>query len=212
MSDEQKESASSARSRRPHRRRTPEVARAEILAAAERVFAEMGPERAGLKEVAREAGVSHGLVTHYFGTYDALVREVVSCTIQELAGELTRRIAEGPIPSDDRALLGALFRVFGSRDRVRLLAWAYLTSAVPQAEPPQGLAGLIDLLQSRFQAQGKTMKREKLEFVVVLAVSAALGYGLGRGRFTEDLGRDAHQLDMLMTSELGDLLAGYLGT
>lgn len=203
MSDERKG--------RSHRRRTPEVARAEILAAAERVFAEMGPERAGLKDVAREAGVSHGLVTHYFGTYGALVRDVLNRTIQDLADTITNRLAKGPVPSDDHALIGTLLRVFGSRDRVRLLAWAYLTDAVPEAEPAQRMAGLIDLLQSRFQAQGKTVKREKLEFVVVLAVSAALGYGLGKERFTEGLGRDGRELDALMTSELGGLLAGYLG-
>ena len=54
-------------------RRSPEEARALILEAAERVFATHLPDVVGLKDVAREAGVSHALVTHYFGTYSALV-------------------------------------------------------------------------------------------------------------------------------------------
>ena len=59
--------------RRPRRRRAPEVARQELLAAAERVFGRAQPDEVGLKEVAREAGVSHALVTHYFGTYAGLI-------------------------------------------------------------------------------------------------------------------------------------------
>ena len=52
----------------PRRRRPPELARQEIVDAAERVFAASQPDQVGLKEVAREAGVSHALITHYFGT------------------------------------------------------------------------------------------------------------------------------------------------
>src|SRR5215813_12722092 len=55
------------------RRRPPELARQEILDAAERVFAGFQPDQVGLKEVAREAGVSHALITHYFGTYAGLI-------------------------------------------------------------------------------------------------------------------------------------------
>src|SRR4051812_7769023 len=65
-----------ARRRTPptaRRRRAPELARQEILDAAERVFGESQPDRVGLKEVAAEAGVSHALITHYFGTYAGLI-------------------------------------------------------------------------------------------------------------------------------------------
>src|SRR5260221_14507830 len=55
------------------RRRTPEVARQELLDAAERVFTEFHPDQVGLKQVAREAGVSHALITHYFGTYGGVI-------------------------------------------------------------------------------------------------------------------------------------------
>ena len=54
-------------------RRSPDEARTLILDAADRVFAKKLPDAVGLKDVAREAGVSHALVTHYFGTYDGLV-------------------------------------------------------------------------------------------------------------------------------------------
>src|SRR6185503_1118148 len=59
--------------RTARRRRDPATARQELLDAAERVFAQRQPDRVGLKEVAREAGVSHALITHYFGTYAGLL-------------------------------------------------------------------------------------------------------------------------------------------
>src|SRR5690349_10474032 len=59
------------------RRRDPETARAEILDAAERVLSTRPPDQVGLKDVAEVAGVSHGLVSHYFGTYAELVEEVL---------------------------------------------------------------------------------------------------------------------------------------
>ncbi len=54
-------------------RRSPEEARAVILRAAESLLADRGPDGVGLKDVAVRAGVSHALVTHYFGTIDALI-------------------------------------------------------------------------------------------------------------------------------------------
>src|SRR4051812_9604337 len=59
------------------RRRSPDVARQELLDAAERVFSDERPDDVGLKEIAREAGTSHALITHYFGTYGGLVEAVL---------------------------------------------------------------------------------------------------------------------------------------
>src|SRR6185312_12580404 len=61
-----RESRRGLKYRRVRRRRAPETARQEILDAAERVFARLHPDEAGLKVVGREAGVSHALITHYF--------------------------------------------------------------------------------------------------------------------------------------------------
>ncbi len=77
----------------PRRRRDPTEARRELLDAAERVLAIHGPDAVGLRDVAREAGVSHGLVTHYFGTYDALVEAVFARRTERLAAEIAERLA-----------------------------------------------------------------------------------------------------------------------
>jgi AcrR family transcriptional regulator len=54
----------------PDRIRTrlaPEIRREEILDAAQRLFAERGYEAVAASEVAREAGITPGLLHHYFG-------------------------------------------------------------------------------------------------------------------------------------------------
>ena len=56
----------------------PEAAdkRRQILDAAVRVFARQGFEATRMADVAKEAGVAYGLVYHYFGSKDAVLRAV----------------------------------------------------------------------------------------------------------------------------------------
>ncbi|MGD0559155.1 MAG: TetR family transcriptional regulator [Streptosporangiaceae bacterium] len=57
---------------KPPRRRNPEASRAAILAAARAAFAEQGYARATMREIARRAGVTHGLVTLHFTSKEQL--------------------------------------------------------------------------------------------------------------------------------------------
>jgi hypothetical protein len=54
-------------------RRDPEASREAILAAARDVFTERGYARATIREIARRAGVTHGLVMRHFGTKEKLL-------------------------------------------------------------------------------------------------------------------------------------------
>src|SRR6185503_18656066 len=78
----------------PRRRRSPEIARQEILDAAERVFTAFQPDQVGLKEVAREAGVSHALITHYFGTYAGLIEAALERRLRTLRETTLNRLRE----------------------------------------------------------------------------------------------------------------------
>ena len=57
---------------KPKRVRNPEVRRATILAAARSVFAERGYTSATIREIARRAGVTHGLVVLHFSSKEQL--------------------------------------------------------------------------------------------------------------------------------------------
>jgi AcrR family transcriptional regulator len=72
------------------RRRDPEASRAAILEAAREVFTERGYARATIREIARRAGITHGLVMRHFGTKEQLL-------IAALPGP---RAAAGAVPGD----------------------------------------------------------------------------------------------------------------
>jgi AcrR family transcriptional regulator len=58
--------------------------RADLLHAAIRVFSEAGFANASLKDITDRAGVSVGLVRHYFGSKDALIEATNALAIEEL--------------------------------------------------------------------------------------------------------------------------------
>ena len=66
-----------------------------ILAAARRVFVRTSPTAASTSEIAREAGVTRGLVHHYFGTKRELYLAVVAdlaATLPQVVRTDTRRL------------------------------------------------------------------------------------------------------------------------
>lgn len=182
----------------PRRRRSPEEAREEILRAAEPLLVAQGPDRVGLQAVARAAGVSHALVTHYFGTYEALVREVLMRRNQLVLEEFRRRILDTETPMGAGELLERFFTVLQQEGLTRLLAWALLSGRaehMPMARA-QGLRLLVDALE--FQAghvaaaQGRTPpSRETLEMVLLAGVCASQWYVLAREALLPALGLEA---------------------
>lgn len=59
--------------------------RTRILAAAMRLFADVGRGQTSIRDIAREAGVSLGMVNHYFGSKEALYDQCVASTSAELS-------------------------------------------------------------------------------------------------------------------------------
>ena len=62
---------------RPRRRRDAAATREAIVEAATRRFATQGYERAGVREIAGDAGVTAALVNRYFGSKEGLFAEVI---------------------------------------------------------------------------------------------------------------------------------------
>ncbi|MFF7070305.1 TetR/AcrR family transcriptional regulator [Streptomyces pseudovenezuelae] len=76
------ESADVPESRRPRRRVHYGEGREALLNAAVRVVGRGGLRRLTYRAVAQEAGVTHGLVVHHFGTRDTLIEETLAHTIR----------------------------------------------------------------------------------------------------------------------------------
>ena len=183
----------------PRSRRDPEAARALILAAAERIFGARGPDAVGLKDVAREAGVSHALVSHYFGTYTGLVDAVLERRAEQIRNRVIALLGEPTVELRPAMLLDRLWDVMAEPMAVRLTAWALLSGRGDSAEffprRVQGMRAVADVLEARMRgrrARGRGVSepsRDDIEFLVTLSFVVTLGYGLGRTAVRASLGK-----------------------
>jgi TetR/AcrR family transcriptional regulator, repressor for neighboring sulfatase len=173
-------------------RRDPEAAKTLILTSAEKVLAAKGPDAVGLKEVAAEAGVSHALITHYFGTYEALVHAVLKRRL-ELAGAEAQRIVAVAPPGPD-TLLAFFFALLSDPLHVRLTTWAVLSARkVHLIGLPAGLLEpLLQMISARREAEHgqKAASPEAVALDVTLALAAGYGFALGREQIAKAMGRE----------------------
>lgn len=113
-----------------------EARRTQIAEALLRVAARDGLGSVSLRHVAAEAGVSMGLVQHYFRTKD----EMMTFALGVVSENVQRRLAEQAPPADDpRAVIRALLHQMLPVDEERLreghaaLAYAAYTAVRPDA-------------------------------------------------------------------------------
>jgi AcrR family transcriptional regulator len=129
----------------PKRRRDPEASRAAILEAAREVFNERGYARATIREIARRAGVTHGLVMRHFGSKEQLLiqalpgpRAIAGVAPGDLA-TLPERVAAAFVAETEPAGGGhtpaavALIRSAASGDEVVMPLYAALEREVTAA-------------------------------------------------------------------------------
>ncbi len=64
------------------------MAKEALAEAAAELFAERGPARVTVREVADRAGVNHGLVHYYFGSKEGLVAAALGACVDAVAAEL----------------------------------------------------------------------------------------------------------------------------
>jgi AcrR family transcriptional regulator len=69
-----------------------------LVEAAADLLADAGPRGAGVREIARRAGVNHGQVHHYFGSKSALLGAAMRQLAAEHFANATERAGGGPIP------------------------------------------------------------------------------------------------------------------
>lgn len=99
-------------------RAEPDARRQSLIEAAARVLAARGAAGASVRTICAEAGVSPGLLRHYFEGIDALIAETYGWTGREVA-----------------AALAAAVEAAGSDPRARLIAYVTASFRAPIADP-----------------------------------------------------------------------------
>lgn len=103
---------------RTYRRAEPDARRQSMIEAAARVLAQRGAAGASVRTICAEAGVSPGLLRHYFDGIDALIAATYAWTDEKVGRWLDEAVAAA-----------------GSDPRARLLAYVTASFRPPIADP-----------------------------------------------------------------------------
>ncbi|WP_375409836.1 TetR/AcrR family transcriptional regulator [uncultured Methylobacterium sp.] len=117
-------------------RRSPDAVRDAAVACARRLLLAHGPEALTLPMVARDLGMTHGNLTHHFGSIGALHRALIAAMAQEVAGAVEAAapgFRRGTVPAG--AVVEAVFRAFDEDGAGRLVAWLAATGRMEGLEP-----------------------------------------------------------------------------
>ena len=202
--------------RKVRRRRSPELARQELLDAAERLFANLPPDQVGLKDIGREAEVSHALVTHYFGTYDNLVEAVFERRTRDLRTRVLDRLAVGGV-TQAAQLIDLLFTTFEDPVHLRLMKWL-IASERNNVEGAlalrhRGLGFVAEQVASALDPKPTAEFRREVELALVTTVAAAFGYAATKVSLASSIGQPVStELDRGVRQTLTAMLQAYLRT
>jgi TetR/AcrR family transcriptional regulator, repressor for neighboring sulfatase len=197
----------------PRIRRDPEQARQHILDAADRVFQDHLPDAVGLREIAVAAEVSHGLVTHYFGTYDALVEAAVERRVARARETAFAVLAEASVATieEEAPLLTVLLTLGEDRALLRLLSWTVLSGRdLAAVIKPGALGRLIDAATARLAQAGANVPRARVEFATTTAIAVVVGWAIAGPWLSRATGQAEAINRPEAKRELQRLLRGYL--
>ncbi|MBV7256184.1 TetR/AcrR family transcriptional regulator [Pacificimonas sp. WHA3] len=185
-------------------RRPPEAVRADAIAAARELLIAEGPQAVTLKAVARALGMTHGNITHHFGSVGGLHRALIGTMTRELTGIVEHLAAElREKRTTPREIVDTVFDAFGPGGATRLIAWVQLSGK--PADLAQFHAAVADLVEV---LTGEVPGRRKIDSArVTLAVMLpALGHALLAQSIETELGIDDGEVRAQVAMTLGALL------
>jgi TetR/AcrR family transcriptional regulator, repressor for neighboring sulfatase len=174
-------------------RRSPEAARQHILDAAVRTISKHGPAACGLKDIAVEAGVSHALITHYFGTYESLVQAAVAEAMSQLRERLLSRMLKLHKPTPE-AMAQLYLDIALEPWYGRLVSWAFFNDRDATSEYVKQIVPQMKLMAAATEYvfsdnPGGPPTREQAEALLVSVWAMVVGYVVGNAFFWHALGR-----------------------
>jgi AcrR family transcriptional regulator len=74
--------------------------RARVIEAARECISELGYHRASSNEIARQAGITWGVIQYHFGSRESVLLAIVDSAVEELASRLDAVVIAGSTPSE----------------------------------------------------------------------------------------------------------------
>lgn len=184
-------------------RRTPEAARAAALDAARALLLRSGPEAITLPAVANEVGMTHGNLTHHFGSVGALHGALVAQMAAELTGGVTHAVqqlrAEEVAPIE---VVDALFGAFSKDGVGRLISWLAATGNMEALQPLfTSVARLVRELSESAPPRSNARALSTQHNALVL-IATALGNALIGDRLHEAVNLSPRTLHQLSAEDL----------
>lgn len=177
---------------KPARRRNREQTVHDILDAAEGLLYRKGPDGFGLAELGRDAGVSFGLIHHYFGGKEGLLRAVLQRTIRELGREIHRIQKSGEFWDPDAPAVVVVFDTYLRKPGfARLMAWGLLKGllgAENVSPEVQRDREALDQLVGHLRDGMPGKRRLDAAVLTTLVTSTVLGFNLLRPLLVETRG------------------------
>jgi AcrR family transcriptional regulator len=143
--------------------------RAALIASGAQLFAERGPSAVSVRDVARAAGVNHGLVHRHFGSKRGLLKAVMT----ELTDQIAAEVGE-PKPDEtlDEFMRSALAVTGGVG-----LHWRILARALLDGEDPSELQGEFPVVERMLDAARRSYSGPvSPETLITVAISLGLGF------------------------------------
>ncbi|MDE2463360.1 MAG: TetR family transcriptional regulator [Alphaproteobacteria bacterium] len=172
-----KKSAPRAKSRvtrTVRRRRTPEEARGEILAAARQLLLDEGPDAVTIQRVSAAVGMTHGNLLHHFGSAAELQSDLMAIMVRDLTEALDSAVRH--LRSDaaaPRALIDIVFDAFSKGGAGKLAAWIALSHNFDHLDGIQeAVASLVEAIEEKFARAEGIHHRAVTSAVLMLAFMA----------------------------------------
>lgn len=189
------------------RRRTPDEARSEALAAARSLLLQAGPDAVTLSAVAKKIGVTHANLIHHFGSASDLQAALMGSMVDDLRDALDAAVAR--LRTDEsapRELVDAVFDAFGEGGAGRLASWIVMTGDTSRLEPVrQAVLGVVDAVDE-MAGHDPQLPRERIKAAVLFIALTAFGDALIGPPLRDILGQD----DKASRRIMADLLPAFL--
>jgi AcrR family transcriptional regulator len=177
--------------------------RAAALQVARTLLLRLGPEAITLQAMAKQLGMTHGNLTHHFGSVGALHSALVDQMAAELATAVNHAVRQlraeevAPIPVVD-----ALFDAFSKNGAGRLISWLAATGNMEALEPLfASVANLVSEL-SRGTTQHGEERQHSVRNNALVLIATALGNALIGDRLHQAVRLPAGTINRLSAEDL----------